>query len=295
MIPYFLALAAAQAPSLPSSPDPMPPPRPAPAAQAPAPNVGPATAPPADPAVETRYRACIDQVRADAGAAVAAANSWREEGGGIHARICLGLALAALERWPEAATAFEQAAREAERGQDPRRADFWVQSGNAWIAAGEPPRALQAFDAALQTPDLTPELRGEVHLDRARAMAAQNEVAGARAEIDRALALVAADPFAWYLSAALARRENNLSRAGIDIARARSLAPDNPDILLLAGTLAGQAGNMEEAERLYRQVAGGAPDSDAGRAARESLATMREVEVDAPAGAPPAPAPATPQ
>ena len=92
-------------------------------------------------------------------------------------------------------------------------------------------------------------------------------------------------PFAWYLSAALARRENNLVRAGTDIARARTLSPDSPDIMLLAGTLAGLGGNMAEAERLYRQVVQAAPNSDAGRQAQASLATMHEVEVPAPAAA----------
>ena len=36
------------------------------------------------------------------------------------------------------------------------------------------------------------------------------------------------DPFAWYLSAALARRENNLARAGTDIARARDARARQP-------------------------------------------------------------------
>jgi hypothetical protein len=47
---------------------------------------------------------------------------------------------------------------------------------------------------------------------------------------------------------------------------------------------------MEEAERLYRQVAQTAPDSDAGRQARDSLATMHEVEAPAPAAGAPSPA-----
>lgn len=275
MIQSLLLLAALQAASLPSSPDPMPPRRARPAA-------------PAEDPVEARYRACTAQVRTDAEGAVAAANAWRGEGGGLAARQCLGLALAALERWGPAATAFEQAAREAEAANDARRADFWVQAGNAWVAAGEGARAMAAFDAALATPNLTDELRGEVHLDRARARVALGNPAAARTEIDRALQLVPNDPFAWYLSAALARRENDLARAGTDIARARTLAPDSPDVLLLAGTLAGLAGNMVEAERLYRQVAQAAPDSDAGRQARESLATLREIEVPAP---PPTPRP----
>jgi tetratricopeptide (TPR) repeat protein len=292
VIPLLVALIAMQAPSLPSSPDPMPPRRPRASAPSPAPTVRPV---PADDPAAIRYRACTDQVRANAEAAVDAANVWREQGGGLAARQCLGLALSALERWAPAATAFEQAAREAEAANDPRRTDFWVQAANAWLAGGDGQHAMADFDAALLTPNLSDQLRGEVHLDRGRAQVALGNSAAARTEIDRALQLVPADPFAWYLSAALARRDNNLARAGTDIARARQLSPDSPDIMLLAGTLAGQSGNMAEAERLYRQVVQSAPNSDAGRQAQESLATMREVEVPAAAAAAPTtPAPATP-
>lgn len=292
MIPSILALAALQAPSLPASPDPMPPSRPR--ASAPAPATPPRAAP-ADSPLEARYRACTDQVRAHPEAAVDAANAWREQGGGLAARQCLGLALSALERWGPAATAFEQAAREAEGANDPRRTDFWVQAANAWLAGGDGARAMADFDAALLTPNLSGQLRGEVHLDRGRAQVALGNPAAARTEIDHALQLVPADPFAWYLSAALARRENNLARAATDIARARQLSPDSPDIILLAGTIAGLGGHMDEAERLYRQVVQTAPDGDAGRQARESLATLHDVEVPAPATAtPPSPAPARP-
>jgi tetratricopeptide (TPR) repeat protein len=285
----FLALAAMQAPSLPSSPDPMPPRRPrvtAPATQA--------RRAPVEPALAARYRACTDQVRTHPEAAVDAANAWRVEGGGLAARQCLGLALSALERWAPAAAAFEQAAREAEAANDPRRTDFWVQAANAWLAGGDGAKAMADFDAALLSPSLGPQLRGEVHLDRGRAQVALGNLAAARTEIDQALQLVPADPFAWYLSAALARRENELPRAATDIARARQLSPDSPDILLLAGTIAGLGGNMAEAERLYRQVVQAAPNSDAGHQAQESLATSHEVEAPAPAAAPAAAAAARP-
>jgi len=280
----FLALAAMQAPSLPSSPDPMPPRRPRATAPAPATQ---AHRVPVEPALAARYRACTEQVRTHPEAAVDAANAWRIEGGGLAARQCLGLALSALERWGPAATAFEQAAREAEVANDPRRTDFWVQAANAWLAGGDGAKAMADFDAALLSPSLSEQLRGEVHLDRGRAQVALGNLPAARTELDHALQLVPADPFAWYLSAALARRENNLTRAATDIARARQLSPDNPDILLLAGTIAGLGGNMAEAERLYRQVAQAAPNSDAGRQAQESLATMREVEVPAAAATSP--------
>ena len=259
----------------------------------------PAPAPPDPPmsaaaAAEARFVACSAMVRVDAQRAVDTANAWRMEGGGLHARQCLGLAFVAQQRWAEAANVYEEAARDADIVQDDRRADLWVQAGNAWLAGAEPTRAILALDAALATTDLTDELRGEVHIDRARAMAALDNPAGARIDLDRALALVPADPFGWYLSAALARRQGDLVRARSDIARAMELSPDNPDIALLGGTIAGLAGDMAEAERLYRRVAEGAPDTAAGRSARESLATLREVEVDAPAPAAETPRPEAP-
>jgi tetratricopeptide (TPR) repeat protein len=270
VIPLLMALAAAQAP------------------------VAAAAAPADDPAT-ARLRSCTELVRTAPERAVETASGWQVEGGGVDARQCLGLAYVALGRWAEAAGVYEQAARDADLASDPRRADLRVQAGNAWLAAGDATRALAALDGALATPNLTDPMRGEVHLDRARVLVALGDDAGARRDLDRALELVAADPFAWYLSAALARRQDDLARARTDIDRTLQLAPDSPDILLLAGTLAGLAGDMAEAERRYRQVAEAAPDSEAGRAARASLETLREVEVDAPATAPaPAPQPQAP-
>jgi tetratricopeptide (TPR) repeat protein len=252
---------------------------------------------PPSPAPETdegRAARCQASIARSPEAALAEANRWRAAGGGLHARQCIGLAYVQLGQWTSAASTFEQAAQEAERAGEARGVDFWVQSGNAWLAGGDAARAITAFDNALAGQQLSPALRGEVRLDRARALVAQNNLAAAREDLDRALALVEADPMAWYLSAALARQQGDLARARTDIARARQLARDNPDIALLAGTIAGQAGDMAEAERIYRQVAEAAPNTDAGRAAQRSLATIREIEVAAPTS-PPAPPPPAPR
>lgn len=246
---------------------------------------------------EGRAAQCQAAVQRNPQAGLAAANRWRTAGGGLYAAQCVGLAYVSLERWALAAATFEQAAQAADRGNDPRGADLWVQAGNARLAGGDAAGALTQFDTALRSRHLTPVLRGEVHLDRARALVAREQLAEARAALDQAVELVPADPMVWYLSAALARRQDDLSRARTDIGRARELARDNPEVLLLAGTIAGQSGDMAEAERLYRIVATRAPNSAAGRAATESLATLREVEVAAPpaahsdeAAAPPSPA-----
>lgn len=262
--------------------------RPAPAAPAPT-RQRPGAGASGDRTLPPRYRSCIDQVRAEPEAAVRAANAWLIDGGGLLARQCLGLAYVALERWAPAATVYEQAAAAAATANDLGRGDFLAQAGNAWLAAGEPSRAVLAFDSALAAGGIGDGLRGEIHLDRARAMVALNNLTAARQDIDRSAALVPGDAMVWFLSAELARRENDLARAQTDIQRAMSLAPDSPDITLLAGTIAGQRGDMERAEALYRRVAQQAPNSDAGRAALASLATIQR-----PATPTPQPAPAQP-
>src|SRR3712207_3831255 len=152
------------------------------------------------PGDAARFQSCTALVKTQPENGVASANDWLLKGGGLLARQCLGLGYTALGRWAPAATAFEQAAREAETKQDPRRSDFWAQAGNAWLAAGDAAKARAAFDAALTSTTLSPELRGELHFDRGRAAIEAGDLAGARKDVDQGLELVPSDPFGWYLS-----------------------------------------------------------------------------------------------
>ncbi|MEA3000519.1 MAG: hypothetical protein QOH04_191 [Sphingomonadales bacterium] len=231
-----------------------------------------AAAPGPTPAIPASFKACAELVRSAPERAAPAAAEWFAKGGGLDALNCRGLALAELERWSDAAAAFEQAALQAEQAKDRRRADFRVESGNAWLAAGDPARARAAFDAALATNLMTPPLQGEVLLDRARAGVAAGDPAAARTDIDKALALVPTDPFAWYLSAALSRRERNVARAKSDIAKAAALAPDDAAILLEAGNIAGLGGDVPAARGFYARAAKAAPDTSIGRSAEAALA-----------------------
>ena len=226
----------------------------------------------AAPDAAPTFADCARLVRKAPERSIEAADAWRLKGGGLDAQYCLGLAYSANDRWAAAAGAFELAARAAESAKDPRVPELWTHAGNAWLAAGEATKARPAFDAALAAPALTGELRGEVHLDRARAALAQNDPAAARADIDKGLELVPADPFGWYLSAALARRDGNLSRAQKDIDKAVELAPGEAAILLEAGNIAGLAGDVDAAKALYARAAKASPDSDAGRSAQAALA-----------------------
>lgn len=189
-----------------------------------------AVATPAPGADAARYNACLALARQTPEKAIAEASAWRDHGGGLLARQCLGLAFVAVERWVPAALAFEQAARDAEINGDARAATLWVQSANASLAADDAGKARLAFDRALGLPGLSAAMRGEALLDRGRALVELGNNGAARSDIDAALKLVPEDPMAWLLSATLARREGQATRAAADLAEAEARAPKDPEI-----------------------------------------------------------------
>jgi tetratricopeptide (TPR) repeat protein len=271
---FLIALAAqAAAPAAQAGP-PQPPPRP---------DAQPASSHLTD---EEAFEECAKLAKSDANKAVDVAGDWLIKGGGISARQCLGLAYVALERWTPAATTFEQASQEAEAAKDARAADLRIQAGNSWLAADDGAKARPDFDAALAAATLPPQLNGEVHIDRARAGVALGDLAGARADLDKAIELVPADPMTWYLSAALWLRQEAVPRAQADIAKALALAPDDAGILLQAGTIAGVAGDLDGARAFYTRAIQAAPGSDIAHAAEQALAADGSDQPSAPAKPP---------
>jgi len=225
-----------------------------------------------------RFAECMDLATSDPAAGQANAMKWRGEGGGALARQCLGVAYANQARWDAAAAAFEDAAREAELAKSPKVADYWVQSGNAWLAAGNAVRARSAFDAALATASLTGLALGEAHLDRARALVAAGDMEGARGDIDKALAEAPGDPLAWLLSATLARRQGDLKRAAADIAEALRRSPDDVSVQMEAGNVAATAGDEANARTAWARVIELSPGSPAAENARRALAQFGATE-----------------
>ena len=177
-----------------------------------------------------RFAACAQMAKDNPKQALVEAQGWAARSTDVPARHCLGLAYAANESWAAAAEAFEQAASTANSNHDGRAASLWTQAGNAALAADDPVRARTYLDRALNIPILAGQMRGEALLDRARADVAANDLDTARIDIDAGLALVPEDPFAWLLSATLARRQGDLSRATKDISEASKRAPDDAEI-----------------------------------------------------------------
>lgn len=220
-----------------------------------------------------RYGACIELATGDDPAAgVRDAAAFQISGGRYFARQCQGIANANLGQWSLAATAFEDAARDAENKRDVRAANYWAQAGNAWLAAGDGTKGRAALDAALANPALIGLLRGEAELDRARALVAAGDKPGARAGIDRALGLAGDDPLAWLLSATLARQMGDLSRAKADIGQAVRRSADDVSVQLEVGNIAAAGGDEAAAKVAWAQVVRLKPDSPQAKSAEAALA-----------------------
>jgi len=229
-------------------------------------------------AEEIRFNACIDTTLEDPGKGLADAQSWVSERGDYFARHCLGFAHTLLLNWQEAENAFVQAARDAQAANDRRAANLWTQAGNAALAGGRPQIAIQHLDTALATGTLNDMLRGEVHLDKARALVALGENEAAKAQFVEVHRLVPEDPLGWLLSATLARRLGDLERAQADIDIAASLAPRDPEVGLEAGNIAAQAGSYDVARRNWEQAIAIKPDGPVAITARKHLAELDAFE-----------------
>jgi tetratricopeptide (TPR) repeat protein len=221
-----------------------------------------------------RFNACVALTKSDTPRALREAEDWAKQAGNLPARHCFGLAQAAAEKWEPAATTFVRAATDAEGMNDPRAPLLWTQAANAALAAEDPNLARTALDRALKLPGLTEVMQGEAWLDRGRADVALNDMAAARTDIDHAIQLVPKDPFAWLLSATLARRSDDLEKASRDIAEAAKLAPDAAAVALEAGNIAIEAGADAAAKVAWERAKKLDPDGPPGLAADEQLAEL---------------------
>ena len=227
---------------------------------------------PAPTSAADRLGRCLASAEDDPAGAEHAATRWRMEGGGREAQVCLATAYANQQRWPAAATAFQDAAHAAEVAHDSAAAGYWAQAGNAWLAGNEPTKARAALDAALAAGSLTDLQLGEARLDRARALVAAGDLKAARLDIDAALITAGDDPLAWLLSATLARRAGDLTRAGKDIGQALQRSPDDASVELEAGNIAAKAGDEPGARSAWTAAIKAQPTSPAAASAQAALA-----------------------
>lgn len=246
---------------------------------------------PLPPATAKQLQQCLDAVIENPDAGLKFAQSWALSGGGFSAQQCRGFALSRAEQWDGAAQAFDAGALEAQKAGSPGdAARLWGQAGNAALAGGMAAKAQGFFDTALGVGLPNDLARGELFLDRARAMVALGQPDAARGNIDEALKTAADDPLAWLLSATLARRQGDLARARKDIAEAHRRSPDDASVALEEGNIAILTDDAATARTAWERAEKLSPDGPQGQAARESLAQLSGAPDNAGAATPPTPA-----
>lgn len=230
---------------------------------------------------EDRLYACLDTARTDPTTAISEASRWLEEAAGAaesEPRQCLGVAYAALLRWAAAEQAF-RAARDALPADDHfRRARLGAMAGNAALAESRAAAALIALDAAALDAEAAGDdaLHAIVQIDRARALVLLDDETGAGTALERARTLDPQSPYAFLLSATLARRQGKLAEAQAFIQTAAALAPRYPEIGLEAGVIAMLDGREDAARASWESVIEVEPESESAATARGYLAQLAE-------------------
>jgi tetratricopeptide (TPR) repeat protein len=226
-----------------------------------------------DPAAE--HDQCVAEAEKDPEAALIRARQWSRQGGGPDADHCAAMALYDLRRYPEAAQAFDGAARATAAASPILAAQIFDQAGQAWLVANEPQSARTEFDAAIRLSPDDPDLR----IDRAEALAALGQYWKAVDDLNRASDLAPKRAEIYAYRAAAYRALNELTMARADIARNLRLAPDNPVGLLERGNIRRLDGDLVGARRDWLEVtriARGTPEAAAAAQNLDRLGAIRE-------------------
>lgn len=220
---------------------------------------------------ELRLSECIGLAIEDPPSAIVEGSKWRQENGGWRADICLANGYAENFEFSRSLPHFEKGANAAAREDQDRANQFWLQAGNAAIAADRPNDAIRFIDRALAKGSMATADRAEALIDRARAYVASGQAAQAKTDLFAVRRLTPENLLGWLLSATLARREGELTDAQDFIATAASLGPRDPAVALEAGNIASALGENEQAATHWKTAIELAPGSRQAKTARQRL------------------------
>ncbi|QYU69000.1 hypothetical protein J4558_02320 [Leptolyngbya sp. 15MV] len=189
---------------------------------------------------------------------------------------CMGLALAALERWGEAESALVEARDAVPASEGARRAQLGAAAAIAAEAAGDFARALPLFEAARAEARAAGDVAvaGRIARDMAHSLNRLGQGQRAMESLAEARAALPDDPAVWLISARLSRQQERLGEAQGQIERAAMLAPRNPEVGLEAGVIAVLGGNEAAARRSWESVVAMAPGSPVAATAQDYLGQL---------------------
>lgn len=220
-------------------------------------------------AQQDNYRNCVDWVAADPTQALRDAEGWRDAGGGLAARHCRALALAALDDFNGAAVEAESVA--ASMPPSDARVNLLVQAGEFRMATGDPYSARAQFDAALlEAPNNTDALEG-----RATTMASTGDIQGAINDLNRVISLEPGNVDALSLRAAALRRNGDFVGALTDAENAVSYGPTSAVAYFERGAARAVSGDAAGAESDWQTAISLDPGGPMADLANSNLARLR--------------------
>jgi len=222
----------------------------------------------ADEAVH--YQRCLEEARGAPQKGLDEARNWKNAGGGFPADHCAAVALFAMQRYPEAAQAFEALGGAMMDEKRELRAGAMAQAGQCWLLAGDARKALAAFDAALH---FTPG-DADLYVDRARADADAKDLRAAVADLDEALTLAPGYAEALIYRASAYRQLGDLAHARADVEAALKAVPDDVAGFLERGNIRRLQDDPAGARADWQHVENLAPGTPAAAAAQQNLARL---------------------
>ena len=224
----------------------------------------------AAPDPNAEHDLCVEMARKDPNAALDRATQWSKKGGGFPADHCAAMALFEMDRYREAAEAFDKLAKSMTKEAPAARARIYDQAGQSWLVGDDPARAKADFDAAINLVRTDPDLL----IDRAEASAATKQYWNAIDDLNHASDLAPQQADIYVYRAAAYRAVEALDLALEDAEHNLKLAPDNPVGLLERGNIRRLKGDITGARQDWISVAKQVPGSQLASAAQSNLAHL---------------------
>ena len=215
------------------------------------------------------YEHCMDMMASDPSGALDFAEAWEATGGGEGAQHCHAMASIELGDPAVGAALLDRLAQNSAAPALTRAAVFG-QADQAWMMAGDAPRAYASATLAVTLSPDDPDLL----IDRSVAAATLDRFPEVVDDLTRALELDPRRADALVYRAAAQRHLERLDLAADDIDRAFALDPDNPEALLERGIIRERTGNLRGAREDWQRAAELAPDSGTGDLAQQNLALL---------------------
>ena len=227
------------------------------------------------PTDSQHYRLCLAASSNNPISALADAEDWIKDGGGVPAQHCAALALVGLKRYAEAAARLDKVAAEKAVPDASFRSELfdqagnaWLlagngakavpdasfrsalsdQAGNAWLLAGNGVRAVQSFTAALALSGGDADL----FADLARAQAMRKNWQEVDLDLNAALQMMPRRADLLILRASARRALKRYPEARADIEAALKIKPGDGGALVERGLLRRQLGDLGGARRDFQ-------------------------------------------